>query len=298
MDDSDTAVLRAALNGDTDAFGILIARYHPLLFALCQRTLNDPMLAEDAAQEATLQALLSLTHLRQAERFGPWLAGIGLNVCRMWLRVRARECWSWNALPVAYIGHEGHGGDRDDPEAYAETTDLAASVRRAVAELPRGQRTAVELFYLADFSYTETAASLGIEVGAVRTRLHKARVALRENLRVVCMEETMAQDSEHKRYQCLFCGATNDEVYRMIAGPSGSAICSNCVTRCSKIIAELDGASPQNVCTFCGKTNDQVRCMVTGRKGYTVCHECVARCAELFGMEERQRTLVRSNGGS
>lgn len=90
-DDSDTALVLAAQAGDKEAFARLIAHHRRLLLALCQRSLADPVLAEDAAQEAVLQALLGIDRLRQPDRFGPWLGGIGLNICRRWLRQRSRE---------------------------------------------------------------------------------------------------------------------------------------------------------------------------------------------------------------
>ena len=161
-----------------------------MLLALCRRTLGDPELARDAAQEATLRALLSLDGLRRAERFGPWLAGIGLNVCRSWLRHRPAECWSWEALQGGRSA-----GDLPDwrigPEEAAELADLSERVRRAVADLAPGQRAAVLLFYLAGLTYAETAAELGIDVGAVKTRLHKARATLRRRLSSRWEEDSM-----------------------------------------------------------------------------------------------------------
>src|SRR5947209_12552210 len=106
-DASDAALVQAAQDGNMDAFAVLLVRHRPVLLAVCRRALGDPALAEDAAQEASLQALLNLDRLRQYERFGSWLAGIGLNVCRMWLRRRARECWSWDALNKTLERSEG-----------------------------------------------------------------------------------------------------------------------------------------------------------------------------------------------
>ena len=194
--DSDTALFLSARSGDKDAFCSLLERHRPMLLALCRRILRDAGLAEDAAQEAALQAMLGLDHLRRPDRFGAWLAGIGLNVCRGWLRDRSRDYWSWEAM---------HGGwqalEPDDwqtgPEELAQAADLAARVRQAVADLPHGQRAAVMLFYLSGLTYAETAALLGIEVGAVKTRLHKARRALRRQLWTAWKEEiTMQSDTE------------------------------------------------------------------------------------------------------
>ena len=77
-DRSDACLVGDARNGDKAAFGELIGRHYPLLLALCRRALGPHGPAEDAAQEAVLQALLGLDWLSHAERFGAWLVAIGL----------------------------------------------------------------------------------------------------------------------------------------------------------------------------------------------------------------------------
>jgi RNA polymerase sigma factor (sigma-70 family) len=186
----DAALVRLARAGDRAAFGTLLSRHWELLLALCRRTLGDAELARDAAQEAALQALLGLDRLRHAASFGPWLAGIGLNVCRSWRRYRPRDAWSWEALLGGRAVQEPVDW-RPDPAERAEAADLAARVLRAVADLPPGQRSAVLLFYLGGLTHAETAAQLGIDVGAVKTRLHKGRATLRRRLLSLWEEESM-----------------------------------------------------------------------------------------------------------
>ncbi len=264
LEDDDATLTRAAQAGDTGAFALLLVRHRPMAAALCLQKLGDPTLSEDAVQEATLRALLNLHHLRQTERFGSWLAGIALNICRTWVRSRSRECWSWEALdkmPVAgglRVGAEqdrlltlvSDCPERRDPAANWAAADLAASVRAAVSALPDGQQRAVRLFYLSDLSYKETAALLGIAEGAVRTRLFKARGTLRGMLRVLAEEEHLVMTEEQttgavtetvtapKKYACSFCGKSQDEVHRLVAGPGGVFICDECVSLCNQIFAE------------------------------------------------------------
>lgn len=181
--------------GDKEALATLIDRHRDVLLALCRRSLGDPLLAEDAAHEAVLQAMLSLDSLRCPARFGPWLCGIGLNICRRWLRSRSAAPLSWDDLcggrQVREIPDE-----RPDPQDLAEEAELAARVRHAVDRLPRGQRAAVLLYYLSGLTCAETAAALGIEPGAVKTRLHKARGALRQTLWNVWQEEPMVSNED------------------------------------------------------------------------------------------------------
>lgn len=164
---SDADLVRRARGGDRDAFAALVERHHATLVACCRRLVGDS--AADAAQDAVLTALLSLDRLRDDDRFGAWLVGIGLNTCR----ARVRVC-----PPTR---HETHGGEPTLHDVV-EARELAARVRAAIAALPVGQREAVTLYYLAGLTQAEAAEHLGIPPGAVKTRLHKARASLRRRL--------------------------------------------------------------------------------------------------------------------
>ncbi|MGI8912425.1 MAG: RNA polymerase sigma factor [Chloroflexota bacterium] len=180
-DDGDAALVIAARGGDKEAFALVFERHRPWLIALCRRLLGDAGLAEDAAQETALQALLNLHHLRQPERFGPWLWSIGLHLCQRWCQQRAHQAFVGGALDAGRFVWDPVEPDAG-PEELAELAESGDRVRRPVEELPEGQRAAVVLFYLEGFSQADAAARLGIDVGAVKTRLHKARGTLKQRL--------------------------------------------------------------------------------------------------------------------
>jgi RNA polymerase sigma factor (sigma-70 family) len=180
MPADDAVHVAAARNGDRGAFARLVERHYALLLATCRRVAGDADVAADAAQEAVIAALLGLERLRDDERFGAWLIGIGLNISRRALQERAR----WARLD----GADRAAGDPGPDEAAAAAA-IAERVRAAVAALPAGQRAAVALFHLGGLSHAEVADRLDTRPGAVKTRLHKASRALRRSLADVHREE-------------------------------------------------------------------------------------------------------------
>lgn len=177
---TDAALVAAARAGDRRAFATLVARHYDVLVATCRRVTGDAEGAADAAQEAVVAALVGLERLRDDERFGAWLIGIGLNVARRSLQARARLAALDGVDPIA----PGRG-----PEEAAQAAWIAERVAAAVAALPPGQRSAVELFHLRGLSHAQVADHLDTRPGAVKTRLHKARSALRRSLSDVHREE-------------------------------------------------------------------------------------------------------------
>jgi RNA polymerase sigma factor (sigma-70 family) len=173
---SDAVLVRRARGGDRAAFAALVERHHATLVACCRRMVGDS--AQDAAQDAVVTAMLSLDRLRDDDRFGAWLVGIGLNAARAIVRVRPLESTPLKGSDP-FSGRDARG---QTPHEVVEAAELAARVRAAIAALPRGQREAVTLFYLAGLTQAEAAEHLGIPPGAVRTRLHKARASLRVRL--------------------------------------------------------------------------------------------------------------------
>jgi RNA polymerase sigma factor (sigma-70 family) len=189
---ADRELVARARRGDRRSFATLIGRHYLALLGTCRRTVGSAELARDAAQEAVLVAILGLDRLREDDRFGSWLIGIGLNVCRTLLRDRFRRTGSFDGVAAASRPGEATA----DPAGRAEMADIAMHVRRAIAALPAGQRAAVELFYLEGLTHAEAAELLGTAPGAIKTRLHKARRSLRAPLTDV-WKEYFAMEAEN-----------------------------------------------------------------------------------------------------
>lgn len=178
----DSDLVARARAGDRLAVSSLLERHRPLARRLAARLLGDPVEAEDVAQEASLQAWLSLDRLRRPERFGAWLAGIALNLARMRLRARRTV-----PLPEDEAGGRVAPGFRPaelapSVEAVAEVRALQAAVRAAIDELPPEQQAAVRWHYLDGLPLGEIALLAGAPLGTIKARLHRARERLRTRL--------------------------------------------------------------------------------------------------------------------
>jgi len=83
---SDAVLVARVRAGDRDYFAVLLERHLPVVRGVCRGLLGQSAVVEDVMQEAAIEALVKIDSLRNAERFGPWLCGIALNIARRWLR--------------------------------------------------------------------------------------------------------------------------------------------------------------------------------------------------------------------
>lgn len=167
--------------GDHAAFSELFARYKDRAFRLAYAILGDPALADDATQEAFIQAFRALRNVRPGAPFGPWfLAILGKRARRLAVR---RHRWRWLPLVSA-------GGVPDQRAASALDAVEGLQVWAAVRQLPVDLRVVVGLRYVLDMGEAEMAAVLGLPAGTVKSRLHRARKRLQEALRMDWEEVT------------------------------------------------------------------------------------------------------------
>jgi len=168
MDIADGDLVRLARDGDPAAFRLLVERHLPMARARAARLCPQPDDADDAVQDAFLQAFIALGRLRDPDRFAGWLGGIVANVCRAQRRRAPLTLlgeWPENLHPASAGGLPS-----------AEDLDRADVLSRAVADLPPGQRQAVTRYYYADQPTGQIAGT----PGAAKASLHKARRRLRE----------------------------------------------------------------------------------------------------------------------
>lgn len=180
---TDAALVGLARDGDRHAFGQLIERHAQVVRQIAVSMIANEEIARELAQEALLQAYLSLDHLRDATRFKSWLYGITLNVYRNFIRERKIDPYSLDAI-MGGMSHDISclSLEAVDPEEIAEEHELHRIVLDAVQSLTPKERVATLLFYYEQLSIQEIATILGISIAAVKGRLFKSRKQLRERL--------------------------------------------------------------------------------------------------------------------
>jgi RNA polymerase sigma-70 factor (ECF subfamily) len=165
-------LLAACRRGDRRAFEELVRLTHRRVYSLAYRLVRDRSDAEDVAQEAYLRMYRGLAGFREEARFETWMHRIVANCAMTALRKRGR-----------------FGNVTSDEELDVPVPDRAADravdrdeLERALAELPEGQRVAVLLKDVYGLSVREISEELGVEEGAVKVRLHRARKRLAQSL--------------------------------------------------------------------------------------------------------------------
>jgi RNA polymerase sigma-70 factor (ECF subfamily) len=187
---SDEDLVERAKNRELAAFEELVSRHEEKIYRLAMRLVRNESDAQEILQEAFLSAWRNLDGFEGKSQFGSWLYRVAANAALMHLRSqRRRPAVSTEDVTAAVLEtaaeREGagftSGGDWSNrPDDQFQSAELRRHIQSAIEGLPESQR---EVFLIRDvegLSTEETAEVLGVSVPTVKTRLHRARLALRE----------------------------------------------------------------------------------------------------------------------
>lgn len=181
-------LIRAAQQGDNRAFDRLVHRYQSQVYRAMTRACANPDLAEDVLQEAMIRAFRALPKFRGDSSFATWLYRIARNLC-------VRKQQQAQAHPTISLDHPITNEEdantlmtqlvdvfAENPQQVVLEDEIRQKVREAVDRLPANLREVLILRDIEDLSNQETAKRTGLTVAAVKSRLHRARALLREQL--------------------------------------------------------------------------------------------------------------------
>jgi len=180
----DSDLVELAKGGDSEAFGELVVRHESKVYGLCLKMLGSPEDAEDCLQEVFIKAFEALPKFRQEARFSTWLYRIAYNACLM--RIRKRKLDTVPLDKPVQIGEEAMQREiadwTTDPRADVMNEELNEVLLKHINELHPDNRIVFVLRDIHGLSTDDTANVLGLSVPAVKSRLHRARLFLRERL--------------------------------------------------------------------------------------------------------------------
>lgn len=177
-------LIRAAQRGDVVAFNQLVRTYQAQVYRTAYRVLGEAAAAEDATQDAFIAAYKHLQSFRGGS-FKAWLLRIVTNACYDQLRVKQRRPTTSLDAMLLNPDHPAPGLTRTAPESpheFAERQELGALIQRGLATLPPEQRLTLVLIDIEGLSYEEAAQVLATNLGTIKSRLSRARAALRDFL--------------------------------------------------------------------------------------------------------------------
>ena len=181
---ADAALVEQLRAGEAQAFEVLVRQYGGRMLATARRLVGNEDDARDVVQEAFLAALRAIDGFAGAARLSTWLHRIVINAALMRLRTRRRRREESIDALLPRFDEDGRWAEpvsRDDmsSEALFERAESRAIVRRAIERLPLNYKTVLLLRDIEEVDTDEAASLLGLTPNAVKTRLHRARQALR-----------------------------------------------------------------------------------------------------------------------
>lgn len=181
--DQDRAWVEQCLAGDEAGYGHLLHRYRQGIHNLAHRMLGNSEDANDVAQEAFVRAFTALDKYDARFKFSSWLYRIATNLCVDTLRKRRVKTVSLEEGDEEGRDLKSRLADRNsDPSDAVLRGERSALIRRALEKLDAKYRAVILLRHDQDLSYEEMASILGLPVGTVKVRVHRARERLRDLL--------------------------------------------------------------------------------------------------------------------
>jgi RNA polymerase sigma-70 factor, ECF subfamily len=165
-----------ARSGDRSAYGELVQRYRPAIYAVLLAWLHDPAEADDVAQDVFLHSMKKIGQLRDARCFGAWLRQIAVRLALNRLS-RRRPLGSLNLARQALLPADGDG-----PLDEIVRAEEQGKVHEGLRHLKPLDRAMLEAFYLRSRSLREMSEEFDAPLGTIKRRLHTARQRLRQHL--------------------------------------------------------------------------------------------------------------------
>ncbi len=181
----DAVLIRQSQAGDRSAFDALVRKYEARAYQYAYRLTHDQEIAGDIVADAFIRVYSALANFRGQSAFGTWLYRILTNC---YLDFRKKEKNHQHLSLDASVASDGGDVERQiedhrpGPDDEAEKSEREAIVQHALTQMPEYQQAMLVMYHVESLSYEEISAALDLPIGTVKSRLNRARVALRDHL--------------------------------------------------------------------------------------------------------------------
>ena len=180
MKNDDVELIQCVLAGDDAAFAELVKKYQKPVHALAWRKVGDFHVAEEITQDTFLKAYQKLATLKEPQSFVSWLYVIATRRCIAWLRKKRLWTQSLEATNSGQFEKATYSGYVVEENARIATEAQREVVKKLLAKLQESERTVMTLHYFGEMTCEEISRFLGVSVGAVKSRLSRARDRLKK----------------------------------------------------------------------------------------------------------------------
>ena len=188
MTQNDVELIQRILQGDQDAFAVLVNKYQKGIHALAWRKIGDFHIAQEITQDTFLKAYENLGDLKSYNSFGGWLYVIAARLCYDWRQKNAMPMESMDNIDASEVDHVSYSRYVADKQATEADETRREVVKKLLQKLPESERTVITLFYLGEMTINAISEFLGVSPNTIKSRLSRARNRLKK-------EEDMIQQN-------------------------------------------------------------------------------------------------------
>ena len=188
MTQNDVELIQSILQGDQDAFAVLVNKYQKGIHALAWRKIGDFHIAQEITQDTFLKAYQNLGDLKSYHSFGGWLYVIAARLCYDWRQKNAMPMESMDNIDASEVEHVSYSRYVADKQATEADETRREVVKKLLQKLPESERTVITLFYLGEMTINAISEFLGVSPNTIKSRLSRARNRLKK-------EEDMIQQN-------------------------------------------------------------------------------------------------------
>ena len=180
MKQKDAELIQQTLQGNQDAFGLLINKYQKGVHTLAWRKIGDFHIAQEITQDAFLKAYQKLGTLKNRNLFSGWLYVIASHLCTDWLRKNPQPLKSLETIDTSEVEQVSYSRYMAEKQATEADETRREIVKKLLQKLPESERTVITLYYFGEMTCEAIGEFLGVSANTIKSRLSRARNRLKK----------------------------------------------------------------------------------------------------------------------